>query len=229
MDGHGETPANPLEVWADNVVARLDVQEDVDRSLLHALQKGPNLREETATRMADALRAAALGLNPAGCATAAGVSERLLRNWQTQNEFFATAMRAAAEMAQAQSVGPSRQLNPAALRVLLKALRSGAQHGPAAALVGMSGRALYRLRKESPEVAALVAAARRARPRKSDRRRRSRYEQRYRLVRLEEQVETSVVFEACTPGPHRVHSVHIPSEESEVPQCDGDDSACRHS
>ncbi|MEU5404270.1 hypothetical protein ABZ348_33860 [Streptomyces sp. NPDC005963] len=227
MDGHGETPANPLELWADSVVARLDVQEDVDRSLLHALEKGPNLREETASRMADALRAAALGLSPAGCAMAAGVSERLLRNWQTQNELFATAMTAAAEMARTQTAGPTRQLNPAALRVLLKALRSGAQHGPAAALVGMSGRALYRLRKESPEVAALVAAARRARPRKSDLRRRSRYEQRYRLVRLEGKVERSTVCEPRCSGPHRAHTGYLHRAEPEPPPGDGEGCACR--
>ncbi|MCM2390566.1 hypothetical protein [Streptomyces albipurpureus] len=223
MDEYGETPANSLEAWADGVVARLDVHEDIDRSLLYALRKGPSLRDETAARMADALRAAALGLNSAGCAMAAGVSERLLLNWQSQDPSFAAAMAAATDMARAQTAGLAGPLNPAALRVLLRALRNGALHGPAAALVGMSGRALYRLRRESPEVAALVAAARRARPKKADRRRRSPYEQRYRLIRLDQGVEVGAVRDSRHAGPGTGHSLRVCAEESEAPQCDGGD------
>ncbi|GGZ29335.1 hypothetical protein GCM10010387_23370 [Streptomyces inusitatus] len=188
MDERLEAPLSRLDLWADEVVAGLDADEDIDRSLRRALRGGkPDLREENAARRADALRAAALGLNPAACAMAAGVSERLLLNWQRGDDAFAAAMTAAREMARTDDVArPADALNPAALRVLLSALRGGALHAPAAALVGMSGRALYRLRRESPEIAALVAAARRARPKKADRRRGAKCEQRYRLVRVED-------------------------------------------
>ncbi|MFD3442812.1 hypothetical protein ACFWU3_35610 [Streptomyces sp. NPDC058685] len=185
MEERRVDPANRLESWADGVVADLDAQEDVDRALLHALGARPSLREETAARMADAVRAAALGLGPPGCAVAAGVSERLLAAWQEHDPTFAAAMAAATTMARARgSVPGATPLTPTALRVLLTAMRGGALHGPAAALVGMSGRAFYRLRRERPEVGALVAAARRARPKKADRRKGPKYEQRYRLVRI---------------------------------------------
>ncbi|MEJ8633226.1 hypothetical protein [Streptomyces sp. MS2.AVA.5] len=186
MEERRVDPANRLESWADGVVAALDAQEDVDRALLHALGARPSLREETAARMADAVRAAALGLGPPGCAVAAGVSERLLTAWQEHDPTFAAAMAAAATMARARGPVPGATLNATALRVLLTAMRGGALHGPAAALVGMSGRAFYRLRRERPEVGALVAAARRARPKKADRRKRPKYEQHYRLVRIDD-------------------------------------------
>ncbi|MEO3977975.1 hypothetical protein [Streptomyces sp. CAU 1734] len=186
MDERGAISANRLEAWADGVLGRLDAQEEADRSLLHALPREPTLREETTARMADALRAAALGLGPAGCAVAARVSERLLLNWQRQDAAFAAAMAAAAELAPAGENGRP-PLSPLALRVLLRAVRGGALHGSAAALIGMSGRAFYRLRRDSPEIAALVAAARRSRPKKSGRRGRPGHEEhwRYRLVRVD--------------------------------------------
>jgi hypothetical protein len=169
-------PADRLDGWADGVLARLGAQREADHALRLALPGEPSLREETAARMAEALRAAALGLGPAGCAVAAGVSERLLLNWQRRDGAFAAA-------------GPAGRppLTPLALRVLLTAVRAGALNETAAALIGMSGRAFYRLRRESPEIAALVAAARRSRPRRSGRRRRPGHEDpwRYRLVRLD--------------------------------------------
>ncbi|MER6915112.1 hypothetical protein ABT354_25835 [Streptomyces sp. NPDC000594] len=186
MDEWREVPASRLDTWADEVLAGLDAHEGIDRALRRALGRGPTLGEENSTRMADALRAAALGLSPAACALAAGVSERLLANWQARDASFGAAMAAAVELARTRRAEPGPAgLNPAALRVLLTALRAGALHAPAAALIGMSGRALYRLRRERPEIAALVAAARRARPRKGDRRGAPRYERRYRLVRLD--------------------------------------------
>ncbi|MFB6710518.1 hypothetical protein ACFCW6_38175 [Streptomyces sp. NPDC056333] len=186
MDERQADPANRPESWADRVVADLDAQEGVDRELLHVLRNTPSLREETVGRMADAVRAAALGLGPAGCAVAAGISERLLCAWRAQDPSFAAAMAAAAAMARAHAPDSGIPLNPTSLRVLLKAVRGGALLGPAAALVGMSERALYRLRRESPEVGALVAAARRARPKKTDRRGRTRYEHHYRLLRVDD-------------------------------------------
>ncbi|MBB5102199.1 hypothetical protein [Streptomyces spectabilis] len=184
--------AHRLEAWADGVVAGLDAQEDVERSLSHALRGDPSLREETAVRRADALRAAALGLGPAGCAVAAGVSPRMLGNWQEQDPAFAAAMTAAAELAERERERAARAevavsgLSPAALRVVLKAIREGSVQSAAAALGGWSEQSFLRLRRKSPEVAALLAAARRARTKKADRRGRPRFERGYRLVRVDE-------------------------------------------
>ncbi|WP_157882446.1 hypothetical protein [Streptomyces silvensis] len=184
---------NRLEVWADGVVADLDAQEDVDRSLLRALQVDPSLREETAVRRADALRAAALGLGPAGCAAAAGVSERILLNWQAQEPSFATAMAAAYRLAEregerARLVAAPTGPGATALRVVLRAVRDGTAQPSAALLGGWSERSFLRLRRRSPEVAALLAAARRARvrARKAERRGGSRGGRGYRLVRVDD-------------------------------------------
>lgn len=184
---------NRLEAWADGVVAGLDAQEDIDRSLLRALRVDPSLREETAVRRADALRAAALGLGQAGCAAAAGVTERLLLNWQAQDASFAEAMAAASLMATRErergrptvaSAGPSA----AALRVVLRAVRDGVAQPSAAVLGGWSERSFLRLRRRSPEVAALLAAARRARARarRAERRGGSGGGRGYRLVRVDD-------------------------------------------
>ncbi|MEW2524291.1 hypothetical protein [Streptomyces sp. NPDC047071] len=184
--------AHRLDAWADGVVAGLDAQEDVERSLLQALRGDPSLREETAVRRADALRAAALGLGPAGCAVAAGVSVRMLRNWQEQDPAFAAAMTAAAELAEqereraAPVAADAPGLGPAALRVVLKAIREGSVQSSAAVIGGWSEQSFLRLRRRSPEVAALLAAARRARAKKADRRGRPRFERGYRLVRVDD-------------------------------------------
>lgn len=184
---------NRLEAWADGVVAGLDAQEDVDRSLLRALRVDPSLREETAVRRADAVRAAALGLGPAGCAAAAGVSERILLNWQAREAPFAAAMAAAARLAareaeRARLVAAPAGPGAAALRVVLKAVRDGAAQPSAAVLGGWSEGSFLRLRRRSPEVAALLAAARRARTRsrKAGRRGGAREGRGYRLVRVDD-------------------------------------------
>ncbi|MFI1016715.1 hypothetical protein [Streptomyces sp. NPDC020965] len=209
------TSVNHLETWADGVVAELAAQEALDRSLLSALPGKPSLREETAARMADALRAAALGLNPGGCAVAAGVSERLLLTWQAREPAFAAAMAAAAELARVRTPSTSVRLSPLSLRVVLKAVRDGALHAPAAALVGMSGRAFYRLRRESPELGALVAAARRARPRRADRRKKWQERERgYRLVRVD---EASPVREPTGIGHHAVQERGSADDFGEAP------------
>ncbi|MFJ4468387.1 hypothetical protein ACIP2X_13030 [Streptomyces sp. NPDC089424] len=182
-------PDRELAAWADGVLARIDAQQGIDEELLAALGRGPSLREETLARMAEAVRAAALGFGPAGCATAAGVPERLLRNWQDGNPAFAAAMSGARALARSHAPEGSdaaRPPTPAALLVLLQAIRSGAQHASAAALAGLPRAALYRLRKERPKVDALVLAARRARSRRTERRGGSAYEHRYRLVRLDD-------------------------------------------
>ncbi|MGA4837974.1 hypothetical protein [Streptomyces sp. G45] len=190
--GRRRTGSAPqLEAWADGVVADLDAQEHLERALWRALRHSPTLREETAVRRADALRAAALGLDAGGCAMAAGVSERMLRDWLDRDTEFAAAMAAAAELAErdrerARAVAAADAPSSAALWVALRAVRDGAVQSTAAALGGWSEQSFLRLRRRSPEVAALLAAARRARAKKADRRGRPRFEQGYRLVRVEE-------------------------------------------
>lgn len=182
-------PDRDLAAWADGVLARIDAQEGLDGELLAALGRGPSLREETLARMAEAVRAAALGFGPAGCAAAAGVPERLLLNWQDHNPAFAAAMSGARALARSHGSdgnGAARPPAPAALLVLLQAIRAGAQHASAAALVGMPRAALSRLRKERPKVNALILAARRARPKRADRRGSSTYAHRYRLVSVDD-------------------------------------------
>ncbi|MFI9612831.1 hypothetical protein ACIHCM_14360 [Streptomyces sp. NPDC052023] len=182
-------PDRELAAWADGVLARIDAQQGLDGELLAALGRGPSLREETLARMAEAVRAAALGFGPAGCAAAAGVPERLLLNWQDHNPSFAAAMSGARALAQSYASevnGAARPPGAVALLVLLQAIQAGAQHASAAALAGMPRAALYRLRKERPKVNALILAARRARSRRTARRGVSAYEHRYRLVRVDD-------------------------------------------
>ncbi|WP_329388418.1 hypothetical protein OG625_33425 [Streptomyces sp. NBC_01351] len=149
--------------WADRVVARTGFQEELDRALRDALRRPPSQREETITRMADALRGAAQGLTVPGCAAAAGVSERTLREWLVLDAGFAGALRAARALAEAHGANPGPTPTPAALQLMLNAIRKGATLPAAANLIGLSVRGFNRLRADAPSVAALVAAARRAR------------------------------------------------------------------
>ncbi|NNN30947.1 hypothetical protein HLK59_11315 [Streptomyces sp. S3(2020)] len=185
----GVDPARESAAWTDGVLERLVAQDDLDADLLAALGRSPTLREETLTRMAEAVRAAALGLGPAGCAVAAGVPERLLRNWQAHNPSFAAAMAAASTLARLHTPGGNGKpapLTPAALRVLLRAVRAGARHAPAAEAAGVTLNALNGLRRQHPTLNALILAARRARPKRGDRRGVSAFEHRYRLVRVDD-------------------------------------------
>ncbi|WP_141689507.1 hypothetical protein [Streptomyces sp. DI166] len=183
-------PDREWAAWAEGVMARLDAQAQVDGELLAALGGSPNLREETLLRMAEAIRAATLGLGPAGCAAAAGVPERLLRTWQERQPAFAGAMAAAHALARSCALGAddgrSPPLTPVTLRVLLKQIRTGTRIPPAAAAVGVSVRTLNRLRQEHPRVDALIVAARRARPKRADRRGTSAYTNGYRLIRIDD-------------------------------------------
>ncbi len=180
--------------WADDVLAWMSSQEEVDRALRDALRRSPSQREETLARMADALRGAAQGLTIPGCAAAAGVPERTLREWLDIDASFAGALRAAQALAEAHGLRPGAAPTPAALRLILNAIRTGAT-GPAAAnLVGISIRGFNRLRAEAPPVAALIAAARRARTAKASagrrRRRLSTTSRRagYRIVQLDDPI-----------------------------------------
>uniref|UniRef100_A0AAU2JGM8 Uncharacterized protein n=1 Tax=Streptomyces sp. NBC_00049 TaxID=2903617 RepID=A0AAU2JGM8_9ACTN len=149
--------------WADEVMAWMGSQEEMDRALRDALRRTPSQREETIARMADALRGAAQGLTIPGCAAAAGVPERTLREWLEIDASFAGALRAAHALAEAHGLSPGAAPTPAALQLMLNAIRKGAAWPAAASLVGISVRGFNRLRAESPPVGALIAAAQRAR------------------------------------------------------------------
>ncbi|MFJ8469719.1 hypothetical protein [Streptomyces swartbergensis] len=188
MDERGDS-ARQLADWADGMLDRLGAQEELDGDLLAAMGRSPSLSEETLARMAEAVRAAALGLGPDGCALAAGIPERLLQHWQLRNPSFAAAMACASTLAQSQipdSNDKPSHLSPAALRVILKAIRAGARHTVAAAVAGVPLKTLNGLRRKRPEVDALILAARRARPKRADRRGASAYEHGYRLVRVDD-------------------------------------------
>ncbi|MFF3020519.1 hypothetical protein [Streptomyces sp. NPDC057939] len=152
------------DAWADEVVARMASREEMERALREALSRTPSQREETIARMADALRGAAQGLSVPGCAAAAGVPERILREWLEIDASFAGALRAAHALAEAHGLRPGAEPTPAALHLLLDAIRKGAAWPAAASLVGISIRGFNRLRSEAPRVGALIAAAQRARP-----------------------------------------------------------------
>ncbi|WP_405827799.1 hypothetical protein [Streptomyces sp. NBC_00105] len=153
--------------WADEVLAWMSSQEEMDRALRDALRRTPSQREETIARMADALRGAAQGLTIPGCAAAAGLPERTLREWLDIDTSFAEALRAAHALAEAHGLRPGAAPTPAALQLMLNAIRKGAAWPAAATLVGISVRGFNRLRAEAPPVGALIAAAQRARSAKA--------------------------------------------------------------
>ncbi|WP_141754084.1 hypothetical protein [Streptomyces subrutilus] len=153
----------PQDEWADGVLAWMGSQEEVDRALRDALRRSPSQREETLARMADALRGAAQGLTIPGCAAAAGVPERTLRGWLDIDAGFARALSAAHALAEAHGLRPGAAPPPAALQLVLNAIRKGATGPAAAGLVGISVRGFNRLRAEAPPLAALASAAQRAR------------------------------------------------------------------
>ncbi|MEU8774526.1 hypothetical protein [Streptomyces sp. NPDC048606] len=151
------------EDWADEVVAWFGCQEETERALREALHRPPSQREETVARMADAVRGAAQGLTIPGCAAVAGVAERTMREWLAMDASFAAAVRAAQGLAEAHGLDPRTAPTPAALQLVLNAIRKGAAWPAAAGLAGISVRGFNRLRSEAPLVGALVAAAQRAR------------------------------------------------------------------
>ncbi|MGW7328599.1 hypothetical protein ACWGIU_08345 [Streptomyces sp. NPDC054840] len=173
MQDKGRDQAQQDE-WADDVLAWMSAQEEMDRALRDALHRTPSQREETIARMADALRGAAQGLTIPGCAAAAGVPERILREWLEIDASFATALGAAHALAEAHGLRPGPAPSPAALHLMLNAIRKGATWPAAATLVGISVRRFNRLRAEAPPVEALIGAAQRARSEKAGASRRRR-------------------------------------------------------
>ncbi|MFI7325604.1 hypothetical protein ACIBQ3_13150 [Streptomyces rubiginosohelvolus] len=183
--GSGAAAGSP-EAWAEAVVAGLDGAKAAERALADALRPVMSLKEEKAQRRAEAVRAAAMGLGAAGCASAAGVSERLLASWRAEDPVFDAALSTARSLAHVHDVVPDVASNPAVLRVALDAILRGVPFIEAGALVGVKRDTFYRLRRGSPHLGALFGAAQNLRRRgASPGRKRKAGLKGYRLVRLD--------------------------------------------
>lgn len=161
----GDMAAERPDAWAEDVVAGLEAGRAAERALAEALRPAMSLKEEKAQRRAEAVRAAAMGLGPEGCASAAGVSTRLLASWRAEDPVFDAALSAARSLAYVHDVVPDVATNPAVLRVALDAILSGVPFVSAGALVGAKRDAFYRLRRGNPRLGALFGAAQNARRR----------------------------------------------------------------
>ncbi|MFF3861326.1 hypothetical protein [Streptomyces sp. NPDC002209] len=147
------------EERAGDLVAQLTSSDHIEQTLISAIHGRPDHTAETDLRRANALRAAAMGLGPAGCAAAAGITESLLANWRSSDTTFDTAMSAAAAMAGAHKVTPPGQANAFGLRILLQSIAQGIHVGTAAAAVGLRRDQLTRMRRNNPAVDKLLDAA----------------------------------------------------------------------
>ncbi|MFJ7207140.1 hypothetical protein ACIQWR_26850 [Streptomyces sp. NPDC098789] len=152
-----EAAARP-EGWAERVVARLAAVDALEQDLIGAVHGQPDLIAETGARRARALHAAAMGLGPAGCAAAAGVSEALLIRWRRDPAFDA-ALVAATALAASLPVAPHGRLNGFALGILLRSLAREAHLGTAARAAGLTRDQLTRIRRSNAAVNDLVEAA----------------------------------------------------------------------
>ncbi|MEU2071285.1 hypothetical protein [Streptomyces anulatus] len=182
----GDMAAERPDAWAEAVVAGLETGRAAERALTEALRPAMSLKEEKAQRRAEAVRAAAMGLGPEGCASAAGVSMRLLASWRAEDPVFDAALSAARSLAHVHDVVPDVATNPAVLRVALDAILSGVPFVSAGALVGAKRDAFYRLRRGNPRLGALFGAAQNVRRRTMPPARKKKAELKgYRLVRID--------------------------------------------
>ncbi|MFF8258949.1 hypothetical protein [Streptomyces virginiae] len=150
---------------AGRVVAWLNARDEMERALEEALGDVPSARHETLARMAEVLQATAHGLGPEAAAVWAGIPNRVLQNWLAADPAFASALRSAAALASQHGLEPGGTPTPAMIRVATVALSRGATWVEALAVSGFAQRRFRRLTKDSPALAALLEAARRARPR----------------------------------------------------------------
>ncbi|WP_053690259.1 hypothetical protein [Streptomyces sp. WM6372] len=145
--------------WANELIARLDAADHLEQTLFTAVHDHPDLAAETDHRRANALHAAAMGLGPAGCAAAAGITESLLASWRKDDPAFDTAVTAATAMAGARHVARQGQINAFGLRLLLQSIAQGVRLGTAAAAVGLRRDQLTRMRRSNPAIDSLLDAA----------------------------------------------------------------------
>ncbi|MEW9519778.1 hypothetical protein [Streptomyces tubercidicus] len=143
--------------WADSVVAGLQATTETDQALIRALHGAAVLSEEIAFQRADAIRAAALGLPPAACAAAAGISAGLFADWCARDPAFRSAVDSAKALADTHGSGAA--VSAGGLRLVLNAIKGGASFADATALIGVSLLQFRRLREENPKIHALVDAA----------------------------------------------------------------------
>ena len=141
------------------MVAGIQAAREIDQGLNRALYGTSRLSEETALQRADAIRAAAMGLPPAACAAAAGISERLLSEWSARDSAFSAALASAKALAHAHAHDSGSAIGAGGLRLALDAIRGGASIADATALIGVSLAQFRRLRAENPKIKALVYAA----------------------------------------------------------------------
>lgn len=145
---------------AARIVGWLAARDEAERGLREAVGRPPSQRDDTVDRMAEALRAAALGLAEPAVALAAGVPERLLRRWREQDPAFGAAMRAAEELAAGHGVAAGGEPTAAMLRVVLDGVLRGLPCTTAARVAGFSVRRFNRLRRTGPGAKLLAAALR---------------------------------------------------------------------
>ncbi|MFE3789461.1 hypothetical protein [Streptomyces goshikiensis] len=181
---HGDDTSHHLP-WAEHTVNALNADDLARAALGEALDTAGDLPLERSQRHAEALRAAAMGLPPSGCALAAGVSERMLATWRNNDPCFNAAMASAQALAHAHGLtGSEAATTPFALRLFLRALHNGAGLFAASDQIGLSRHHLKKLRAR-PQVEALITAAQNL-ARKPAQRRAKPFT--YRLVRTESTV-----------------------------------------
>ncbi|MFD3552018.1 hypothetical protein ACFWWA_07935 [Streptomyces goshikiensis] len=155
---HGDDTSHHLP-WAEHTVNALNADDLARTALSEALDAADDLPLERSQQHAEALRAAAMGLPPAGCALAAGVSERMLTTWRDNDPYFNAAMASAQALAHAHRLsGSEAATTPFALRLFLRALHNGVGLFAASDQIGLSRHHLKKLRSRPP-VEALVTAA----------------------------------------------------------------------
>ncbi|MEU4353678.1 hypothetical protein [Streptomyces virginiae] len=142
----------------------LNARSEMEQSFREPLAGLPNERQETMSRMAEALQAAAHGLPPSGVATWAGVSTRLLRSWLETDRAFAEAMTSATQLAAAHGYRPDGPITPAMIRVVVTAISRGEGWLDAARAAGIPTRGFRELWRSRPPFEALMRAAQSARP-----------------------------------------------------------------
>ncbi|MCF2533533.1 hypothetical protein [Yinghuangia soli] len=158
-----------ITVRAEQVVAWLAAQDDVERTLWAALGGLPREHDETVARMAEVLQATAHGLGLEAAAMWSRVPAHVVRNWQDTDPAFAAALQAAAAFAAAHRLGPGSPVTPAKVRVAITALGRGASWPVAAKVAGISDWRRRQLSRSSAHLAALATAARQARPTRAKR------------------------------------------------------------
>ncbi|MFJ9341857.1 hypothetical protein ACIRP0_21530 [Streptomyces sp. NPDC101733] len=159
MNEQAQDGAGRGREWARTVVSDLGSAEAAERALTGALGPHPGLQAENSVRRAYAVHAAAMGMGPAGCAAAAGISETLLTHWRDRDPAFETALTSARALAESHAVAGQGKVSGFGLGVLLRAVGRGMHAGVAASVVGLRPDQLLRLRRTNPQVGALVEAA----------------------------------------------------------------------